>query len=249
MNKLKILAVLAIVMMGFAFVSCDSKNAGSSVKLNSQIDSISFIIGQSQGVGYLKGQAEPQVDNWPIKGNLDAVIAGFIYGLKNADDTLLLGKTYQEAGDYVNNIFREMQEKLNEETRAKAAETIAEAQAFLAENKGKSGVVTTESGLQYKIITAGKGAKPTADDMVKIHYHGTLINGEEFDSSVKRNEPYVNRAGGFIRGFSEALQLMTVGSKYTIWIPVELGYYDDPSNPGYCKLLIFEVELLEIVKN
>ena len=249
MNRLNFLVVTAIVMMGIAFVSCDSKKDDGSVKLISQIDSISFMIGQSQGPTIRKQQLEPQPDSWPIKGNLDALIAGFIYGLKNADDTLLLGKTYQEAGDYVNGIFREAQEKLMEENLAKAAGTIAEAQAFLAENKGKSGVITTESGLQYKVITTGKGAKPKADDMVKIHYHGTFINGEMFDSSVQRNEPYVNRANGFIRGFSEGLQLMSVGSKYTLWIPVELGYYDDPNHPLYGKLLIFELELLEIVKN
>ena len=248
MNRLKFLAVTAIVMMGIAFVSCDSSKSSGSVKLTSEIDSISFIIGQSQGTGFRKQQLEPQVENWPVKGNLDALIAGVIYGMNNPDDTLLLGKTYMDAGNYVNSYFGEAQAQMAEENKVKAAETIAEAEKFLAENKGKSGVITTESGLQYKVITEGKGPKPKMEDIVKIHYHGTLINGDVFDSSVQRNQPYENQAGGFISGFTEGLLLMPVGSKYTLWIPVELGYYMDPNNPYYGKLLTFEVELLEIVK-
>jgi len=248
MNRLNFLAVAAIVMMGITFVSCDSKNSTGSVKLVSQIDSISFMIGQSQGPTFRKQQLEPQPDSWPIKGNLDALIAGFIYGLMNPDDTLLLGKTYMEAGNYVNGIFMQVQEEMAEENKVKAAGTIAEAAKFLAENKGKSDVVTTESGLQYKVITQGKGAKPKADDEVRVNYKGTLLDGSEFDNSEKRGGPAQFRLNGVIPGWTEALQLMPAGSKYTIWVPVELGYYNDPNHPYYGKLLIFEVELLEIVK-
>ena len=248
MNRLKFLAVTAIVMMGIAFVSCDSSNSSGSVKLTSEIDSISFIIGQSQGTGFRKQQLEQQVDNWPVKGNLDALIAGVIYGLKNPDDTLLLGKTYMDAGNYVNSYFGEAQAQKAEENKANAAVSIAEAEKFLAENKGKSGVITTESGLQYKVITQGKGAKPKEDDEVKVNYKGTLIDGSEFDSSERHGGPAQFRLNGVIPGWTEALQLMPEGSKYTLWIPVELGYYMDPNNPYYGKLLIFEVELLEIVK-
>jgi len=249
MNKLSLLALMAIVMMGIAFVSCDSKNAGSSVKLKTEIDSISFTIGQIQGTGYRKQQAEPMVDSWPDKGNLDAVIAGFIHGMKNPDDSLHLGRNYMDAVNFLNAYFAKAQEIMAEESKAKAAESIAEAAKFLAENQGKSGVITTESGLQYKVIKEGKGAKPKPEDKVKIHYHGTLLDGTVFDSSVQRDQPYENIAAGFISGFTEGLLLMPVGSKYTLWIPVELGYYNDPNNQYYGKLLTFEVELLEIVKN
>ena len=101
--------------------------------------------------------------------------------------------------------------------------------------------------MQYKVITESTGPKPKEDDTVIIHYIGTLIDGEEFDSSVKRGEPAEFPVKNVIPGLTEGLQLMTVGSKYMFWIPIELGYYNSPGNPYNNKFLIFEVELLEIV--
>lgn len=121
---------------------------------------------------------------------------------------------------------------------------------FLAKNKTAEGVITLPSGLQYKILTTGNGAQPTSNDKVKVHYKGTLIDGREFDSSYKRNEPAVFGVTQVIKGWTEALQLMHVGDKWMLYIPSELAYGDRAAGeliqPG--STLIFEVELLEIVK-
>jgi FKBP-type peptidyl-prolyl cis-trans isomerase FklB len=132
---------------------------------------------------------------------------------------------------------------------AQAAEKNAkEGEAFLAANKTKEGVVTTPSGLQYKVITAGTGPKPTLDDTVVCHYRGTLINGTEFDSSYKRKEPAKFPVKGVIKGWTEALQLMPVGSKWQLWVPSTLAYGDRGAGAdiGPNTMLIFEVELISI---
>jgi len=122
---------------------------------------------------------------------------------------------------------------------------------FLEENKHKPGVITTESGLQYEVITQGDGPKPTAQDTVRVHYKGTLVNGNEFDSSYSRGQPAEFPLDGVIAGWTEGLQLMNTGSKYRLFIPSQLGY--GPEGRGQQippdSTLIFEVELLEIVHN
>ena len=120
---------------------------------------------------------------------------------------------------------------------------------FLTENGKREGVITLESGLQYQIMTQGEGAKPSADDRVKTHYHGTLIDGTVFDSSVDRGQPAVFPVNGVIRGWVEALQLMPVGSKWRLFIPSELAYGERGAGGaiGPNAALVFEVELLEIV--
>ncbi len=122
--------------------------------------------------------------------------------------------------------------------------------AFLAANKTKPGVVTLPSGLQYQIIKEGTGPKPTINDKVKCHYHGTLIDGTVFDSSVDRGEPVDFPVGGVIKGWVEALQLMPVGSKWKLFIPSELAYGDNQAGPTIApgSTLIFDVELLSIEK-
>lgn len=120
---------------------------------------------------------------------------------------------------------------------------------FLAENAKKPGVVTTPSGLQYQVITQGKGAKPAATDGVKVNYKGTLLDGKQFDSSYDRGEPAVLPLNGVIPGWSEGLQLMSVGSKFKFWIPAKLAYGEQaPPVIGPNQALEFEVELLEVVK-
>jgi FKBP-type peptidyl-prolyl cis-trans isomerase FklB len=125
----------------------------------------------------------------------------------------------------------------------------AEGEAFLAENAKKEGVHSTESGLQYEIIEAGNGAKPVATDTVKVHYHGTLIDGTVFDSSVTRGMPATFGVHQVIKGWTEALQLMPVGSKYRLYIPQDLAYGAQPHPGGAIKpfmALIFDVELISI---
>jgi FKBP-type peptidyl-prolyl cis-trans isomerase FklB len=121
---------------------------------------------------------------------------------------------------------------------------------FLAANKNKPGVVTLPSGLQYTILQAGTGPKPALTDMVRVHYHGTLIDGKVFDSSVERGQPIELSVNGVIPGWTEALQLMPVGSKWKLFIPSNLAYGDQAAGPmiGPGSTLIFEVEVLDIVK-
>ena len=169
-------------------------------------------------------------------------LAGFIAAVKgNAAFTLDSARVYVEAHA--------------EAIKAKALESRygenkAAGEAFLAENAKKEGVVTTESGLQYTVIKAGKGEVPTATSTVKVNYKGTLIDGTEFDSSYKRNEPTTFRANQVIKGWTEALTMMPVGSKWELYIPQELAYGARETG-GQIKpfsTLIFEVELLEVVQ-
>ncbi|MCU7548229.1 FKBP-type peptidyl-prolyl cis-trans isomerase [Chitinophagaceae bacterium LB-8] len=140
-----------------------------------------------------------------------------------------------------------MMKYVNQAQEAKAKGNIEAGEKFLAQNKTKPGVKTTESGLQYEVIKEGTGAKPLATDTVTVHYAGTLLNGEEFDNSYKRGEPISLPVNGVIRGWTEALQLMPLGSKYKLYIPYQLGYGTQGAGaipPG--SVLIFEVELLKI---
>jgi len=133
------------------------------------------------------------------------------------------------------------------ETAAAGGQNLAEGQKFLAENKGKEGVQVTESGLQYKVLTMGEGAKPAATDTVKVHYRGTLLDGTEFDSSYARNEPISFALNRVIPGWTEGVQLMPVGSKFMFYIAPELAYGEGGGGPiPPNSTLIFEVELLEI---
>ena len=144
----------------------------------------------------------------------------------------------------------EAQQKMMAEQQKKDEASQAEGKAFLAENGKKAGVVTTATGLQYAVLKAGTGPKPTADQTVKVHYKGTLINGKQFDSSYDRGEPAQFPVNQVIPGWTEALQLMPVGSHWKLWIPSDLAYgpqgagSDIPGN----STLVFEVELLEIAK-
>lgn len=141
--------------------------------------------------------------------------------------------------------------KKQAEMEAQGKKNVAAEATFLADNGKKPGVTTTASGLQYQELTAGKGAKPKASDSVKVHYTGTLLDGTKFDSSYDRKEPAQFVLNSVVPGWTEALQLMPVGSKYKLWIPAKLGYGAEGTPGGPIppnSTLIFEVELLEIVK-
>jgi len=154
----------------------------------------------------------------------------------------------QEAQAAITALQADMRKKA-EETRTQAgAANKAAGEAFLAANKSKPGVMTTADGLQYKVIKEGDGPKPTKDDSVTVQYKGTLIDGKEFDSSYKRGQPATFPVGQIIKGWTEALQLMPVGSKYELYIPPDLAYGDRGAGPdiGPNSTLIFEVELVSI---
>jgi FKBP-type peptidyl-prolyl cis-trans isomerase FklB len=168
-------------------------------------------------------------------------------GLK---DGLAGGKTLlseDEAQAALTAVQNEMRQKQQEKMKEAGEANKKEGESFLAENKGKEGVVTLPSGLQYKILKEGTGPKPTASDSVVCNYQGTLINGTEFDSSYKRGQPATFPVTGVIKGWTEALQLMPVGSKWQLFIPSDLAY-GEPGRPGIepNSTLIFEVELLSI---
>ena len=242
MKKFSVLAISAVLTLGIAFTSCDSKKSMGSAKLTSEVDSVSYIIGKANAYSMMK-QTKMQMESWPEKGNYEAFLAGLNDGMRNPDDSLFLGKDMSVLNEYINEFFMNLQQKMADKNKI-------EGDNFLAENKTKSGVITTESGLQYSVITEGTGAKPKESDNVKVHYRGTLIDGTEFDSSITRGEPVEFPLARVISGWTEGLQLMPVGSKYKFWISTELAYGMQPPSQAIPvnAMLTFEVELLEIVK-
>ncbi len=181
-----------------------------------------------------------------VATSVDAAIAA--RGLKDAlaGSKLLLTEDQEKAA------LTQLQTEVRAAQEAKAKEASGPArkagEAFLAENKSKEGVVTLPSGMQYKILTAGTGPKPTTSDTVTCNYRGTLISGKEFDSSYKRGQPASFPVSGVIKGWTEALQLMPVGSKWQLFIPPDLAYGDRGAGAdiGPGETLIFEVELISI---
>jgi|APMed6443717190_1056831.scaffolds.fasta_scaffold04340_2 FKBP-type peptidyl-prolyl cis-trans isomerase FklB len=163
-------------------------------------------------------------------------------GIKDVMQGDKLEMSIQEAQTLINDYFQQLQEKAFEQN-------IQEGKNFLAENAKRAEVKTTASGLQYEIITEGKGATPKASDSVTVHYHGTLLNGNVFDSSVSRGEPATFGVTQVIQGWVEALQLMPVGSKWKLYIPSELAYGAQGAGQSIAPhtALVFEVELLDIV--
>jgi FKBP-type peptidyl-prolyl cis-trans isomerase len=167
------------------------------------------------------------------------------------EDALTGGKTLlseDEARAALTELQNDLRKKQQEKMQAAGEANKKEGDAFLAANKTKDGVVTLPSGLQYKILTSGTGPKPAASDSVVCNYRGTLIDGKEFDSSFKRGQPATFPVGGVIKGWTEALQLMPVGSKWQLFIPSDLAYGErgQGADIGPNATLIFEVELLSI---
>lgn len=195
------------------------------------MDKISYALGLSIG------------NNFQNSGINNLQIEDFVKGLKDVLGGAQPEISYDEAKQVINDYFMNLQ-KERLELNKKAGEE------FLNINKGKAGVVTLPSGLQYQVLKQGEGVKPTAADKVKCHYHGTLINGTVFDSSVQRGEPAVFGVSQVIPGWVEALQLMPVGSKWRLFIPSDLAYGErgagDAIEPN--STLVFDVELLDIVK-
>ncbi len=193
----------------------------------------------SYGVGRQLGD---QLRNNPFK---DFDVTAVQAGLADA----LAGVESQVEEQALNEAFSIISKKLQELELEQAKEKSAEGEAYLADNAKRDEVTVTESGLQYEVLATGDGEKPTAESTVRTHYHGTFITGDVFDSSVERGQPAEFPVGGVIAGWTEALQLMTVGSKWRLYVPYNLAYGERGSQgaiPPYATL-VFEVELLDIL--
>ena len=203
--------------------------------LATQKDKVSYAIGMN--IGTTLHRQSVDVDPKVLQQGLQDALAG--------NKTLL---SEEEARATLTQLQGEMRQKQQEKMQQAGATNKKEGDAFLATNKTKDGVVTLPSGLEYKILTPGTGPKPTAADSVVCNYKGTLIDGKEFDSSYKRGQAATFPVAGVIKGWTEALQLMPVGSKWQLFVPAELAYGEQGSGPdiGPNATLIFEVELLSI---
>ncbi|WP_417778000.1 FKBP-type peptidyl-prolyl cis-trans isomerase [Stutzerimonas xanthomarina] len=192
----------------------------------------------SYGIGRQLG--DQLRENPPPGISLDAVIAG----IRDA----FSGTASQVGPEELNASFAVIRERMQAEAQQKAEAAAGEGKAFLAKNGQRGGVTTLPSGLQYEVLTAGEGDKPSAEDQVRTHYHGTLIDGTVFDSSYQRGQPAEFPVGGVIAGWTEALQLMGVGSKWRLYVPSELAYGAQcvGSIPPH-SVLVFDVELLAVL--
>jgi FKBP-type peptidyl-prolyl cis-trans isomerase len=205
-------------------------------KLSNDKEKASYMVGMDMAQGLQ-----------PIKDEIDIaiVIQALDTAFKNGKPLL----TAEEAQTVKQEFMQKLQAQSAAKTKAAAEKNKAEGDKFLAENKKKAGVKSTPSGLQYIVLKQGTGKKPTANDQVKVHYLGTLTDGTKFDSSYDRGQPAQFPLNGVIKGWTEALQLMQVGSKYKLFIPPDLGYGEqDPPGPiGPNSTLVFEVELVEVL--
>lgn len=192
----------------------------------------------SYGIGRQLG--DQLRENPPPGISLDAVIAG----IRDA----FSGTASQVSPEQLNASFAVIRGQMQAEAQRKAEAAAGEGKAFLAKNAEREGVTTLPSGLQYEVLTAGEGAKPGADDQVRTHYHGTLVDGTVFDSSYQRGQPAEFPVGGVIAGWTEALQLMPAGSKWRLYVPSELAYGAQGvgSIPPH-SVLVFDVELLDVL--
>ena len=222
------------IITGFLIIGCESSDNQQAPKLETAIDSVSYSIGVDIG----KNMKTQELDI-----NDKAMFAGWSAAFNG--DTLQL--TEQDMLATLNNFRKVMQEKVQQRAKAQAEENLDKGNTFLAENAKKEGVVTLESGLQYKVIEEGSGETPTEKSKVTVHYRGTLLNGEEFDSSYKRGQPYTTPVTNVIKGWTEALQLMPVGSKWELYVPSNLAYGNSSRGPGGPNsTLVFEIDLLGI---
>ncbi len=217
--------------------------AKSTAVLETEIQKVSYSIGASIG-GELKA-SELEIDVKSLSHAIQDIMEG--NDLAMSEDEMM--ETMQNLQKTMQDKMAARQQEMQAEMEVKAEENKAAADAFLAENGKKEGVVTTESGLQYMVIEEGDGATPKENDKVTTHYKGTLMSGEVFDSSYDRGQPATFGVGQVIPGWTEALQKMKVGAKWKLFIPPDLAYGNQghPSIPPN-SLLIFEIELIDIAK-
>lgn len=234
--KLRSFIYASALILTVGVAGCQNSGKKGEVSLSSKNDSVSYALGVLIGESNKQQMKDaPGVDQL----NKEILIAAF--------QKAFLGDSVQIKAEVAN---ATVQAFFASVSKIEADKNIKIGEDFLAANKSKSGVITLPSGLQYEILTAGTGVKPKATEQVKCHYHGTTIEGKVFDSSVDRGEPAVFPVDKVIPGWTEALQLMPVGSKWKLYIPAALAYGERGAGQDIKpnSALIFEVELLEIVK-
>ncbi len=222
------------VAVGLGLAAC--QQGPKDVKLESQNDKVSYAIGLDIGRNF---------ERQGLEVNPDIIAAGMRDALTKAEPKM----TDEEMRETMMAFRQEMIAKQTQKAEEASSGNKEAGQKFLEENKTKEGVKTTESGLQYKVLTEGKGKSPGAEDQVKVHYEGKLLDGTVFDSSYKRGEPAVFPVNGLIPGWTEALQLMKPGAKWELYIPADLAYGDRGAGPQIPpgSTLIFTTELIEVM--
>ncbi|MBL4605586.1 MAG: FKBP-type peptidyl-prolyl cis-trans isomerase [Flavobacteriaceae bacterium] len=234
---------LIFIMISSFMISCG--NQPKEVKsLDSEIDSVSYAVGLSMSM-QLKSNfknVNEEILLQAIRNNLDST--NLLIEIKDIQNVI---RPYFQKKQQAE--MKEKQEKAAKEAEAKFGDNKKAGEEFLKANKSKNEVITTASGLQYIVLKEGKGESPKAMSKVKVHYHGTTINGEVFDSSVEKKKPYELGVNQFVKGFGEGLQLMKVGAKYKFFIPQELAYGVQQRGALIKPFtaLVFEVELLDIL--
>jgi FKBP-type peptidyl-prolyl cis-trans isomerase FkpA len=234
-------SLVALTLVSLLGCQPDVKKADQVAVLDSEIKKQSYGLGASIGL-YMEKNLEAQKE-MGLTLDKQLIEKGFIDSL--AGKSLLQDQEIQSLLTKLDETMKEKQQVLAEQ---QAEQSLLEGQKFLTENAKKTGVTTTNSGIQYVVINDGQGAKPQATDTVKVHYKGSLLNGDTFDSSYERGEPAVFPLNRVISGWTEAVQLMPIGSKYKFTIPSELAYGEQgnpPNIPGN-SVLEFEIELLDI---
>ena len=234
MKRAVIFLIVLVISLPFLSLATD-QDKDTVARLDSFAQKISYVLGQEIGNSFKEA---------PVEIDLDIFMQGINDSLKDRKSPLDADETNQIKQEF----SRQVQENRQKQMAALSEKNREAGAAFLAANKNKEGVVATDSGLQYKVLTQGEGPKPKENDSVTVHYSGTLRDGTEFDSSYKRDKPATFQVNGVIRGWTEALQLMSVGSKYRLFIPADLAYGKRGAGRkiGTNTMLIFDVELLSI---
>jgi len=247
----KSLKLVSLLSLGIVVAACNQPEKAEPeavIDLEDNDTKVSYVIGVSSGQAMLRNLS--MLDGTDIVIHKDVLIKAFADGVNEASslDEEALQTVMNEFRGRVNTVMQEKRQQEQAEQEKLAAENVAKGAAFLEENKAKDGVVTLDSGLQYKVVEAGSGKSPAASDRVKVNYRGTLIDGTEFDSSFARGVPAEFGVGQVIKGWTEALQLMKEGGKWQLYIPAALAYGEAsrPKIPGN-SVLIFDVELLEVL--
>jgi|WetSurMetagenome_2_1015567.scaffolds.fasta_scaffold40457_5 FKBP-type peptidyl-prolyl cis-trans isomerase len=235
MKSMRVLFVFSLICL-FIVSACSQDKKYASVKLKTREDTVSYYLGLTYGNGIKQAKIDSLF-------NAEAFLRGIHQATK--EDSLPVSSFVIQ--NFLNKFFSELQQK---QVKKQYKDYIEQNKVFLETNAKKDSVKTLPSGLQYVVLKEGSGKKPTLSDRIKVHYTGTLIDGTVFDSSYKRNQPAEFGVGQVIPGWTEALQLMSVGSKYRIFIPENLAYGSQAPQGSAIKpysTLIFVVELLEIL--